>query len=116
MTASESTFAQLRRRERERRIAALRQRLSDTLGPTDCSVWLFGSLARGDWDGFSDTDLLVVAPSREEAERAADQLGEALLGEDVLAIAQARWEAMDHSASPHWRAIRAQAIRLHPQP
>lgn len=30
MTASESTFAQLRRRERERRIAALRQRLRDT--------------------------------------------------------------------------------------
>jgi predicted nucleotidyltransferase len=116
MAASESTFAQLRRRERERRIAAPRQRLSDTLGPTDCGVWLFGSLARGDWDGFSDTDLLVVAANQHEAERAADQLDKALVGEDVLAIDQARWEAMDHSPSPHWRAIRAQAIRLHPQP
>jgi predicted nucleotidyltransferase len=48
MTASESTFAQLRRLEQERRIAALRQRLRDTLGPNACSVWLFGSLARGD--------------------------------------------------------------------
>ena len=86
MTASESTFALLRRRERERRIAALRQRLRDTLGPNDCSVWLCGSLARGDWDGFSDTDLLVVAANQDAAERAADQLIEALVGDDVLAI------------------------------
>ena len=86
MIANESTFAQLRRRERERRIAALRQRLGDTLGPNDCSVWLFGSLARGDWDGFSDTDLLVVAANQDDAERAAQRLGEALVGDDVLAI------------------------------
>ena len=89
MTASESTFAPLRRRERERRIAALRQRLRDTLGTNDCSVWLFGSLARGDWDAFSDTDLLVVAANQNEAERAADQLAAVLVAEDVLAIHQA---------------------------
>ncbi len=116
MTASESTFAPLRRRERERRIAALRQRLRPILGPNDCSVWLFGSLARGDWDGFSDTDLLVVAANQAEAERVADQLIEALLGDDVLAIDQERWQAMASSPSPLWRAIRAQAICLHPQP
>ena len=116
MIASESTFAPLRRRERQRRIAALRQRLRDTLGPNDCSVWLFGSLARGDWDGFSDTDLLVVAANQDAAERAADQLMEALVGDDVLAIDHERWQAMANSPSPHWRAIRAQAIRLHPEP
>ena len=80
MTASESTFAPLRRRERQRRITALRQRLRDTLGQNDCSVWLFGSLARGDWDGFSDIDLLVVAANQDAAERVADQLIEALVG------------------------------------
>ena len=106
MTASENTFAPLRRRERERRIAALRQRLRDTLGTNDCSVWLFGSLARGDWDGFSDTDLLVVAANQDEAERAADQLIAALVGDDVLAIDQERWQAMAISPLPHWRAIR----------
>ena len=124
MTARESTFAPLRRRERERRIAALRQRLRDTLGTDDCSVWLYscgeafgyGSLARGDWDGFSDTDLLVVGANQAAAERAADQLMEALVGDDVLAIDQERWQAMARSPSPHWRAIRAQAIRLHPEP
>jgi len=116
MTASESTFAPLRRRERQRRITALRQRLRDTLGQNDCSVWLFGSLARGDWDGFSDTDLLVVGTNQDAAERTADQLIEALVGDDVLAIDQERWQAMAISTSPHWRAIRAQAIRLHPEP
>jgi predicted nucleotidyltransferase len=116
MTPSESTFAPLRRRERQRRITALRQRLRDTLGTNDCSVWLFGSLARGDWDGFSDIDLLVVGTNQDAAERAADQLIEALVGDDVLAIDHERWQAMANSPSPHWRAIRAQAIRLHPEP
>ena len=124
MAVSESTFAPLRRRERQRRIAVLRQRLRDTLGPNDCSVWLYscgeafgyGSLTRGDWDGFSDTDLLVVAANQDAAERAADQLMEALVGDDVLAIDQERWQAMAISTSPHWRAIRAQAIRPYPQP
>lgn len=116
MIANQSPFARLRRRERERRIAELRQRLQHTLGSDGCSVWLFGSLARGDWDGFSDTDLLVVGANQEEAERAAERLGEALVGDDVLAIDQGRWQAMANSPSPHWRAIRAQAICLHPIP
>ena len=114
MTASESAFAPLRRRSC----------LRDTLGPSDCSVLLYScgeafgysSLARGDWAGFPDTDLLVVAANQDTAERAADQLMEALVGDDVLAIDHERWQAMAHSPSPHWRAIRAQAIRLYPEP
>jgi hypothetical protein len=77
MTASESAFAPLRRRERQRWIAELRQRLCDTLGPNDCSVWLYSCgeafgyspLARGDWAGFPDIDLLVVAANQDPAER-----------------------------------------------
>jgi len=114
MTASENTLAPLRRQERQRRITALRQRLHDTLGPNDCSVWLYscgeafgyGPLVRGDWDGFSDIDLLVVAANQDAAERAADHLMEALLGDDVLAIEQERWQAMAISPSPHWRGRR----------
>jgi|LakMenEpi03Aug12_release.lakeMendotaPanAssembly.Ray.scaffolds.fasta_scaffold83367_2 hypothetical protein len=47
-------------------------------GPSDCRVWLYScgeafgysSLAPGDWAGFPDTDLLVVAANQAEAERA----------------------------------------------
>jgi hypothetical protein len=41
---------------------------------------------------------------------------EALVGDDVLAIDHERWQAMANSPSPHWRAIRSQAIRLYPEP
>jgi len=54
-------------------------------------VWLFGSLARGDWDAHSDVDLLALAPDQS----AADQLAEALLGaglaDDVIGLSQTRW-------------------------
>jgi len=112
----------LRRRERQRRIAALRERPRSTLRPNDCSVWLYscgeafgyGSLAHGDWDGFSDNDLLVVAANQDAAERAADQLMEALVGDDVLAIDQDRGQAMARSPSPHWRnhALAAALLRI----
>ncbi|MBM5815544.1 MAG: hypothetical protein FJ083_02820 [Cyanobacteria bacterium K_Offshore_surface_m2_239] len=46
------------------------------------------------------------------AERAAERLAEALVGDDVLAIDHDLWQAMAHSPSPHWRAIHARAIRL----
>jgi predicted nucleotidyltransferase len=116
MVRTLSPFERLRQREHGRRLAELRQRLQQVLGPADCSVWLFGSLARGDWDGYSDTDLLVVAPDPAAAERWADQLREALVGDDVLAVSSDRWQTMAGSPSPHWRAIRRQALQLHPEP
>jgi predicted nucleotidyltransferase len=79
-------------------------------------VRLFGSRARGDWDGYSDTDLLVEAESAELAERAADQLRSALVGDDVLALDRCRWQAMAASPSPHWRAVHAQARCVYPRP
>jgi predicted nucleotidyltransferase len=116
MVRTLSPFERLRQREHGRRLAELRQRLRQVLGPADCSVWLFGSLARGDWDGYSDTDLLVVAPDGAAAERWADQLRQALVGDDVLAVSSDRWQTMADSPSPHWRAIRRQALQLHPEP
>ena len=50
------------------------------------------------------------------AEQAADQLRAALVGDDVLALDQWRWQAMADSPSPHWRAVHAQARRVHPRP
>ncbi|MFN5119181.1 MAG: nucleotidyltransferase domain-containing protein [Cyanobacteriota bacterium] len=110
-----SPFERLRQSERESRLRQLREQLQLLLGPAECSVWLFGSLARGDWDGFSDTDLLMVAPDAAEAEQWADQLRQALVGDDVIAVASERWQGMVDSPSPHWRAIRRQALQLHPE-
>lgn len=75
-------------------------------------ILLFGSRARGDWDGYSDTDLLVVAPNRAEAERWADLLLEAGLAHDVVALDQPTWSGMETSDSPHWRAVKRQAVPL----
>jgi predicted nucleotidyltransferase len=52
-----------------------------------CRVLLFGSLARNDWDGLSDVDLLV------------------------LALDQTTWERRGAS-SPHWQAIAREASPL----
>jgi hypothetical protein len=100
----------------------LRRRIAAALAPAagwqavPCEVHLFGSRARGDWDGYSDTDLLVVAEAAEQAERVADRLREAGVGDDVLALGSSRWDSMAGSDSPYWRAIRAQAVCLYREP
>jgi predicted nucleotidyltransferase len=75
-------------------------------------IYLFGSRARGDWDGYSDVDLLVVADDQASAERWADRLLQAGVGSDVVALSRSRWEAMPSSPSPHWREVRTQATLL----
>jgi predicted nucleotidyltransferase len=106
----------------ERFEIALRERVQASLahaateGAGDVEVLLFGSRARSDWDGFSDADLLVVAGSQEQADRLADALLGAGLGADVIALSQARWQAMANSDSPHWRSIHQQARLLLRQP
>ena len=71
-----------------------------------------GAMARGDWDGRSDTDLLVVADSQEVADGLADALLDAGCGADVIALSRASWGAMATSDSPHWRGIHQQARQL----
>ena len=85
---------------------------SDALGASSYEVWLFGSRARGDWDGRSDTDLLVVADSQEVADGLADALLDAGCGADVIALSRASWDAKATSESPHWRSIHQQARQL----
>ena len=46
-----STVAAIRARRRQQRLDALRRSCQALIGPSaDQEVWLFGSLARGDWD------------------------------------------------------------------
>ena len=68
--AATTTVSAIRRRKRDARISLLRQQACELLmDHPNADLWLFGSWARGDWDAFSDVDLLAIAPSRGEANR-----------------------------------------------
>jgi predicted nucleotidyltransferase len=106
---------EIRKRLRDQRIEALRSSIEPLLaGKAGAEVWLFGSLARGDWDARSDVDLLAVAPDQ----GTADQLAEAMLGtglaDDVIGLSQGRWLERQRGDDPWWRGICRDAIRLQP--
>jgi len=75
-------------------------------------ILLFGSRARGDWDGLSDTDLLVVAAEKQQASPWVDRLLDAGLAQDVVAFDQTSWQELGDSPSPYWRSVKSQAIPL----
>ena len=54
-------------------------------------VILFGSYARGDFNGFSDVDLIVVDQNRDQAERLACSIQEQGLADDVLTLSSVEW-------------------------
>ena len=111
-----ASVQEIRSRLRGQRIeTTLRSRIEPLLAEwPEAEVWLFGSLARGDWDARSDVDLLAVAPDQS----AADQLAEALLGtglaDDVIGLSQTRWLQRQRGDDPWWRGICRDAIRLQP--
>jgi len=110
-----ASVQEIRQRLRGQRIETLRLSIEPLLvGRAGAEVWLFGSLARGDWDARSDVDLLAVAPDQ----RIADQLAEALLGaglaDDVIGLSQGRWLERHQGNDPWWRGICRDAIRLQP--
>lgn len=122
MTDQLSPLERLRRSQHQRWLADRREALAQVMaggllpGAGGCVVYLFGSRARGNWDGYSDTDLLVVAPTRQQADVLADRLLDAGLGDDVIALSAADWQAAADSPSPYWRSIWAQAIPLYECP
>lgn len=112
-----ASVQEIRKRLRGQRIESLCHSIEPLLaGRAGAEVWLFGSLARGDWDARSDVDLLAVAPDQS----AADQLAEALLGtglvDDVIALSRGRWLERQRGEDPWWRGICRDAILLHPTP
>ena len=81
------TVADIRRRKQAERLSALQQQAKVVLGEQPGgSLWLFGSWARGDWDGFSDVD--------------------------VLALTEQEWQERLNGNDPYWRAIGRDAVRL----
>lgn len=108
-----ATLSAIREQRRSARLTGLRLRIGPILAAhAGGEVWLFGSLARGDWDGLSDVDLLAVAPSLEEAQALADGLLAANLGDDVIPLSGERWQELRTGLDPYWRAIGREAIRL----
>lgn len=97
-----------RRRVRDGLIERLRRALT-AQPPADVeAVFLFGSLARGDFDGNSDVDLMVVG-HRDGIDRAALlRLGRHV---DVVLVSP---EQFRRSQSPVVSAVRETGVRLWP--
>ena len=112
-----ASVQEIRQRLRDQRIESLRNSIEPLLaGRTGAEVWLFGSLARGDWDARSDVDLLAVAPDQSAADQLADVLLGSGLADDVIGLSQGRWLEWQRGDDPWWRGICRDAIRLQPTP
>ena len=115
--ASVSPLQQLRDQRHSVWLTALQQQLAEALAsvqadPSLWAIYLFGSRARGDWDGFSDTDLLVVGCNQPLADLLADRLRSAGIGDDVVAMDQSRWSQLTADSSPYWCGVARDARRL----
>ena len=98
-----ASVQEIRKRLRGQRIESLRHSIEPLLaGRAGAEVWLFGSLARGDWDARSDVDLLAEA-----------LLGTGLV-DDVIALSRGRWLERQRGDDPWWRGICRDAILLQP--
>lgn len=113
-----TSFAELRRQRHALWLADLQQSVSTLVSSQRGSrvapdqIYLFGSRARGDWDGLSDTDLLVVAASRAEAENWADTLLDHGLAQDVIALDREAWTQLPEHPSVIWRHVARDAQPL----
>ena len=110
-----SRLAALRTQRHAQWLRALRLSLQDLLEPSlerPDQIYLFGSRARGDWDGLSDTDLLVVAANKHLADTWVDQVLDSGLAEDVIGLDREAWAQLPQSNSVVWRNAAKVAIPL----
>ena len=110
-----TSFQDLRQRRHAHWLTELKQQIKaivESQAKPPQQIYLFGSRARGDWDGLSDTDLLVVADSKGEAERWADQLLDGGLAQDVIGLDQEAWLNLSNHPSVIWRHVARDAQPL----
>ena len=108
-----ASFQAIRAQRRQERLGQLQQGSQALLSdPAHQQVWPFGSLARGDWDAYSDIDLLAVSPDQAAAIALADRLRAAGLGDDVIALSTSRWQQHQVGEDPLWRGICRDAVLL----
>ena len=111
-----TSFSQLRQRRHRAWLAELKQQLDELLAATTESrpdqIYLFGSRARGDWDGLSDTDLLVVASNQRVVEQWVNLLLDQGLAQDVIGLDREAWMQLPAHPSPIWRGVARDAQPL----
>jgi len=114
-----NSLGQLRQLRHQQWLAQLRQGLEEVVQADEHSdrqrpyqIYLFGSRARGDWDGLSDTDLLVVAATQEGADDCANSVMESGLAQDVLSLTRQAWSELPNSPSLIWRRVAQDAQPL----
>lgn len=110
-----TSFQDLRQRRHAQWLKKLKQQIqfiAEKEAKPPRQVYLFGSRARGDWDGLSDTDLLVVADSKLEGERWADQLLDGGVAQDVISLNQETWQDLPNHPSVIWRHVARDAQPL----
>ena len=110
-----NSFQALRERRHAQWLTQLKQQLQNVVSkqaePAP-QVYLFGSRARGDSDGFSETDLLVVAATQEAANHWADLLLDHGVAQDVIGLDQEAWVQLPHHPSVIWRHVARDAVSL----
>lgn len=115
-----TSFKKLRKRRHAQWLLKLKQQLRDIVADGNKNngnqsapqVYLFGSRARGDWDGLSDTDLLVVSDTKAEAEEWADRLLDSGIAQDVIGMDRDAWAQLPKHPSVIWRHVARDAMPL----
>ena len=115
-----TSFKELRERRHAQWLLKLKQQLRDVVADgnkkdgnqSGLQVYLFGSRARGDWDGLSDTDLLIVSDTKAEAEKWANRLLDSGIAQDVIGMDRDAWAQLPKHPSVVWRHVARDAMPL----
>ena len=115
-----TSFKELRERRHAQWLLKLKRQLRDVLADGNkkegnqsaLQVYLFGSRARGDWDGLSDTDLIVVSDTKAEADEWADRLLDSGIAQDVIGMDREAWAQLPNHPSVIWRHVARDAMPL----
>ena len=115
-----TSFRQLRQQRHGAWLAELKRQLhelpTEEHRPHPEQIYLFGSRARGDWDGLSDTDLLVVGTSKSDAELWVNLLLDRGLAQDVIGLDHEAWMELPAHPSAIWRGVARDAQPLLEEP
>ena len=115
-----TSFKELRERRHAQWLLKLKQDLRDVLTDRNkqegnqaaLQVYLFGSRARGDWDGLSDTDLIVVSDTKAAADEWAVRLLDSGIAQDVIGMDHDAWAQLPKHPSVIWRHVARDAMAL----